>query len=533
MRTTGSRPRANSSTPMLDRGHKSSFAIRGNDKDNGGDDDIVLSSFTAEPQPNSANVAVAPEFTTISLDIALERKLQRAKRKMDLATSRLNNISRNGGDTKQARQELEAASQAYISLSQSIDPAYIFDTINNDETRQAYASYQREWQEYEKAMKEGRQKHFYNLAAGGFGNVVCFGLGGIAGTLSGSAAVGLAVNTLAWTFAEPLISMIRATTVNNPYLDHYMPRQHLQARAMREWLDGSAGLERNRKFPWLDRDSEDGKPVLLNASEWLQRSSWRTLWAGKHFTDDLIYHVYSAMYGFTNCLPEFIDKSLYDPSTWQGIARFAAIRTAGGFVAGAIIQEGMQLLRASAMAHTGGRETVTKPHAFWRKEARYVGLLLDRIDERLAAHGVDPIEVKTLNLLKASLEIWHRKAIAKSALHSSVIYEWRVMVQSKRDAVGIDPEVPGKRLDTAASLVGKGLCQVPGIIVGHVAGLATAQSAAPWIRWAAYLVPPLVSIGWGFSFRREFEVVARTMLGAAQGIARRCCCMPEQDGADI
>ncbi len=115
MRTTGSRPRANSSTPMLDRGHKSSFGIRGNDKDNGGDDDIVLSSFTAEPQPNSANVAVAPEFTTISLDIALERKLQRAKRKMDLATSRLNNISRNGGDTKQARQELGGDADAVVA----------------------------------------------------------------------------------------------------------------------------------------------------------------------------------------------------------------------------------------------------------------------------------------------------------------------------------------------------------------------------------------------------------------------------------
>jgi hypothetical protein len=529
MRATGNRPRANSSTPMLDRSYQPSSVIRGNDKDNGGDDHIVLGTFTVDARPQGGNVAAAPEFTAISLDIALERKLQRCKRKMDLAASRLINIQRNGGDTGQARKELEAASQAYITLSQSIDPAYIFDTINTEETRRAYASYQREWQAYEKAMKEGGQKHFYNLAAGGFGNLVCFGLGGIAGALSGSAALALAINTLAWTFAEPLISMIRATTINNPYLDFYMPRQHLQARAIREWLDGSAELERNRKFPWLERDSKDGEPVLLNAGEWLERTSWRGLWAGKHFTDDLIYHVYSAMYGFTNCLPEFIDKSLYDPSTRQGIARFAGIRTAGGFVAGAFIQEGMQLLRASAMAHTGGRETVTKPREFWRKEARYVGLLLDRIEERLAAHGVDPSEATTLKMLRASLEIWHRKAIAKSALHSSMMYEWRVMVQSKREAVGIDPEVPGKRLDTAASLIGKGLCQVPGIVVGHVAGLATAQSTAPWVRWTAYLVPPLVSIAWGFSFRREFEVVARTMLGAAQGVSRRCCCTPEQD----
>lgn len=427
------------------------------------------------------------------------------------------------------RQELEAATAAYSRLSASVNPHYLFHTINDDASRAAYDSYQRDWQAYEKATREGCAKHAHNLAAGGVGNFVCFGLGGIVAVYSGSWAAGFVINTVAWTFGEPLISMMRATTVNNPYLDFYMARQHLQARALRERLDGSADQARNRKYPWVDRDS--GKTEWLNAREWLDRSSWRTLWAGKHFTDDLIYHVYSAVYGLTNCLPEFLGKQFYDMSTVQGKLAYAGIRTAGGMVAGAIIQEGMQLLRAAAMAHTGGKETVTKPRAFWKREAEYVAMLLKRIDDKLAAHGLDSVERATLGQLKTSFQLWHDKALAKSRFHSSLVYEWRVMLQAKRDALGIDPEVPGKRLDTVASLLGKGACQLPGIAVGKTLGAAATNSSIPLVRWAGYLVPPLVSIAWGFSFRREFEVVARTMLGAGQWIAR--CCAAEEDAGDV
>jgi hypothetical protein len=193
----------------------------------------------------------------------------------------------------------------------------------------------------------------------------------------------------------------------------------------------------------------------------------------------------------------------------------------------------MQLLRTSAMKHTGGKETVTKPCAFWDKEARYVSMLLDRIDDRLAVHGLDVAQKSTLEQLKASLLLWHQKAVAKSSFISSLAYEWRVMLQSKRDAVGIDPEVPGKRLDTLASFIGKGASHLPGIAVGQLAGSAATRSALPWVRWSGYIVPPLVSIAWGFSFRREFEVVGRTMLGVGQAIARKCCCPVEQNDTGV
>nr|WP_217345952.1 hypothetical protein [Noviherbaspirillum sp. L7-7A]MBV0880309.1 hypothetical protein [Noviherbaspirillum sp. L7-7A] len=542
MDATKGRQRSNSSTPMLNRNQPSSSSVKGNDRDNGGeDDDIVLQPFTSTQATDKTNhsnsshtssiVSGAPAFMTISLDSALQQRLIRYQRRVDLASSRLANIISRGGDAKQALAESIAATTALSRLQLSIDPAYLFHTINDDVTRNSYARYQREWEAYQKATKESGHKHFHNLAAGGVGNFICFGLGGIAGAYSGSWLVGFTINTVAWTFAEPLISMMRATTVNNPYMDFYMVRQRLQARALRERLDGTADLEWNRKFPWSDRGSNQTE--WLNASEWLERTSWQGLWAGKHFTDDVIYHVYSVMYGLTNCLPEFLGKALYDMSTWHGKLAYGGIRAAGGFIAGAVIQEGMQLLRASAMEHTGGKETVTKPLAFWEKEANYVDMLLERIKDRLAAHGLDVAEKSKLEQLKASLLLWHQKAVAKSSFLPSLAYEWRVMLQSKREATGIDPEVPGKRLDTLASFIGKGVSQLPGIAVGQLAGSAATRSALPWVRWSGYIVPPLVSIAWGFCFRREFEVVARAMLGAGQGIARRCCFLAEQDDTDI
>jgi hypothetical protein len=155
MRPYEGRQRSNSSTPMLNRHRPSSSYVKGNDRDNGGgDDDIVLQTFTSTQaagstsNSHSTGASDALAFMTISLDSALQQKLTRAKRKMDLATSRLANISKHGGDTKQARQELNAAITAFSRLNQSIDPAYLFHTINDTASRDAYARYQREWHAY-------------------------------------------------------------------------------------------------------------------------------------------------------------------------------------------------------------------------------------------------------------------------------------------------------------------------------------------------------------------------------------------------
>ena len=68
-------------------------------------------------------------------------------------------------------------------------------------------------------------------------------------------------------------------------------------------------------------------------------------------TDDMPYYLYSAAYGAANCLPEFTSASLYDTRTWQGLLTFIGIRTSAGMIAGASLQECIQLLRARHIYH--------------------------------------------------------------------------------------------------------------------------------------------------------------------------------------
>jgi hypothetical protein len=195
--------------------------------------------------------------------------------------------------------------------------------------------------------------------------------------------------------------MMRATTFTNPYLDLYMIRQHLQARAAREALDGTSELSRNRKFAWTD--SASGDTEWLNAADWLARTSWLTLWGGKHLTDDAPYHLYSAAYGAANCLPELISSSLYDRKTTQGLLTSIGVRTGAGMIAGAALQECVQLLRASQAGHTGGREIVTKTLSLWKDEAAWLDLLLTDIDAQRAKVGMDPTQKQAYDTLRLSV----------------------------------------------------------------------------------------------------------------------------------
>jgi hypothetical protein len=533
-----SRRRADSTTPMLEK-HRNTVDIergKGADllvEDDRRDDSVELHNMATKavlPGAHAASQAAGGS----GFDVTLQRELKRSTRKLDLARFRLTQVHKAGGDIARVTSDLSKVIDELSRFLLIADPAQLLDAVMSDRTKQARSAYLQKLQNFETGVKAGRGKHGWNLIAGGAGNLLCFGVGGaistalaapVMGLGSGIAAaapfIGLGINTLAWTFAEPLISMMRATNHTNPYLDLYMVRQHLQARAAREKMDGTAGLSKNRKFAWTNASTRETE--WLNASDWLARTSWLTLWSGKHFTDDEPYHIYSAAYGAANCLPELASASLYNKATWQGLGTAIGIRTAAGMIAGASLQECIQLLRASQTEHTGGREVVTRTIALWKEEAAWLTLLLADIENKQSTVGKDDIQKQAYASLRASVALWHEKATAKSAWTTSVLYEWRAMLQSKRQAMGIDPEVPGKRLDTAASFIGKAVSQLPGIAVGSLAS-RTARSVVPWIRWAGYLVPPLASIGaGGFVIRRELEASARVMMGAVHGLGRRCC----------
>jgi hypothetical protein len=520
-----SRKRANSETPMLEKHRNVNVSESAHDVDMLVDDDrndssIELPGMGATSVLGSAHAASQTD-QGFSFDATLERKLKRSQIKLDLARFRLNQLHAAGNDTAQAGKALDQAIEELCGFVLIADPGQLLNEVMSDATRQARSAHLHKLGRLETGVKAGYAKHGWNLVAGGVGNLLCFGIGGSLSTLAANPLLGLGINTTLWTFAEPLISMMRATTYTNPYLDLYMVRQHLQARAAREALDGTSALDRNRKFAWTNPASGDTE--WLNAADWLARTSWLTLWGGKHLTDDAPYHLYSAAYGAANCLPELISSSLYDRKTTQGLWTSIGVRTGAGMIAGAALQECVQLLRAGQAKHTGGREVVTKTLSLWKDEAAWLDLLLNDIENQRGQVGITPIQKQAYDTLRLSVMLWHEKAVAKSALTTSILYEWRAMVQSKRQAIGIDPEVPGKRLDTAASFIGKALSQVSGIAVGTLAPKAVA-SPVPWIRWAGYLVPPLASIGaGGFIIRRELEASARVMLGAVQGLGRRCC----------
>ena len=538
------RKRADSTTPILEKHRNINDIERGKDadilvEDDRRDDSIELPNMGATPVLSGAHAASQAAQGT-GFDVTLQRELKRSTRKLDLARFRLTQVHKAGGDIAKVMSDLNTVIDELSRFLLIADPAQLLDAVMSDSTKQARTAYLNKLQNFETEVKAGCGKHGWNLIAGGAGNVLCFGVGGAistalaapvmgysGGLVAASPLIGLGINTLAWTFAEPLISMMRATTHTNPCLDLYMVRQHLQARAAREKLDGTAGLSKNKKFAWTNATTRETE--WLNASDWLARTSWLTLWSGKHFTDDEPFHIYSAAYGAANCLPELAYASLYDKTTWQGLGTAIGIRTAAGMIAGASLQECIQLLRASQAEHTGGREVVTKTIALWKEEAAWLALLLADIESKQSTAGKDEISKQAHETLRASVTLWHEKATAKSAWTTSVLYEWRAMLQSKRQAIGIDPEVPGKRLDTAASFIGKAVSQLPGIAVGSLAS-RTARSVVPWIRWAGYLIPPLASIGaGGFIIRRELEASARVMMGAMHGLGRRCCGGPDAE----
>jgi hypothetical protein len=498
----------------------------GNDEDNTpGGVSIELADRTIMRTPGVADRQARDDK---DCDAILRRKLDKARRKKDLATFRLARMNEQGGDVAKVRQELQSAIEAVTELLLISDPGQQLDQVMSPGTRSLRNAYMQKLGAFEASSKAGWGKHGWNLAAGGIGNALCFGIGSTITILSGSAATGLVVNMVAWTFAEPLISMLRATTVTNPCLDRYMVRQRLQARAAREWLDGASALEKNRRFPWEDRAT--GEVQWLNAAEWLNKTSWLSLWSGKYLTDDLPYYGYSVAYGIVNPMPEIAGTHLYSGSTAGGLATNIGSRVGAGIIAGALIHACVQWQRAAHAGQTGGAEVVTKTRSVWEEEAAYLALLLKDIDNKRNTPDINPLEQGALLELRHSVQLWHDKATAKSGRCSSVLYEWRAMLQSKREAMGIDREVPGKRLDTAASFLGKGLCQVAGVAVGAL-GAEAIKSTTPWVRWTGYLVPPLAGIGaGGFIIRRELEVAARVMFGAAQGVVRRCrCCTSQED----
>lgn len=453
-----------------------------------------------------------------------------------------------------ANRAIEAEKEKIKALEDKIerhqatsDPGMLLESMHTPETVAKWRAYVAAWvaeQNYYSVSTERgfHTKHLWNLASGLGGYWLCFGPGVAVGTLYGPAAgaavgvatgvpllgygvelfLGPAVSTISWTLCEPLLAMIRATSWSSPELEGYGELERLRARAMREWIDGSADLPRNRKFEFAEPGS--GTRLRLNAADYLARkgSSLTTLYAGKMGDTDLPYGIYAVANGVRNCLPDMLgNPDLYQPMAWNLGSRLVA-----GTFAGPLTAEAIQLLRQFWQK---GIESVTMSRATWTLLADYLQSLIKDCDDKIGKER-DPVSKERLAQARDALQPMLYKARQKSGLLSSISYEVQTLWQRKREAVGVDAEAPGKRLNTIASGIGKFACQAPGALASGLAKPFVAAGGG-W-RIAANIVAPSVQILCGFIFRREAEFHARVSFGAMAGLRNRIrrCCRAEDDG---
>jgi hypothetical protein len=330
------------------------------------------------------------------------------------------------------------------------------------------------------------------------------------------------VSTVSWTLCEPLLAMIRATSWGNTTLESYNEYERLRARAWREAIDGSSELERNRKFEWPD--SAGGKPVRLNAAQYLERrgTSLGALYVAKMGDSDIPYGIYAVANSMRNCMPDMLGEStLYTHMGWNLGSRLLA-----GTVAGPLTAEAIQLARAWRGT---GKETVTMSRATWHLLADYLESLRNNCDDRISKEK-EPMRKERLQQVRDAVLAMLYKARQKSGWFSSISYEMETLWQKKREAVGVDVEAPGKRLNTIATAIGKFVCQVPGALAGGLAKPLVASGTLT-LRTAANIAAPSVQIYAGFIFRREAEFCARTAFGALAGLRNRIlhCCPSEEE----
>jgi hypothetical protein len=195
-----------------------------------------------------------------------------------------------------------------------------------------------------------------------------------------------------------------------------------------------------------------------------------------------------------------------------------------------------QGLRRAISGATQGQEVVNKSLHVWKLEARYLKSYIQDIEEELSRTNLSADDARQLRQQLVEVRAQHVKAHAKSGLLTSIGHEFGVMFQKKRESTGTDPDMPGKRLDTVCSILGKTTSLLPGLLATQLCQpLASSDSLME--RMIAYTVPPLFLIAWpGFAMRTEFQDWWRSLYGASKGMlsAMRagCCCAADPDVGD-
>ena len=415
----------------------------------------------------------------------------------------------------------------------------IMDRVKTDATKDLEQTFQRVWDDYQRTQRSSCTKYLWTIVAGGIAYTIPFGTGTLLARGLGIPYLVTIVAAVLHTLAEPLWTMVRATTWTNPASEAYTGRQRARARANGDAWRYLAHVPPKTKMLWVDPVT--GQRVLLTAAQALATNQELWLWMHKTISDDVTFLIFSVLYAVKNVMPEFFGRALFDRSTPEGMRNDLLAQYGAGFLSGALTMLAGQRIRRGIAPATGGREVVAKTLHIWRLEARYLKAYAEDIRDELSRSSLSRADARLLRAKLAEVTKAHEKARAKSRLPSSIHYEFSVMFQKKRLASGADPDMPGKRLDTACSILGKVTSLLPSLAVTYLTQ-PLAQSPDPMTRLIAHVAVPFALVVWpGFAMRTEFQDWYRSLFGAAKGMVSAlragCCCAPKdpedaEDSAD-
>jgi hypothetical protein len=381
----------------------------------------------------------------------------------------------------------------------------------------------------------GCAKEGWDLLAGFMAFVLCFSPGTMMSVAYKNPWLLLLIAPAVWTFGERLPPTVRATSWKNANADEIIPKfMKMQERRARDWVRSwRASLAKRQKvYPWTDPGA--GQSRNLTAAQYLKKIEFFSAWIRKYWTDDLVYFWYTAMYGSRYTLlthyttPAFL-------ATPQGFAvSMLTLFTAGG-TAGALTMFSMQKCRRFAYekAHgtTNGGAILTRSRAVWTAATiateKDIALLKKKAAKPKEAH--ESIGVAEY---RKCLKDEKKRAVSKSSFLSSIAYEIRPLLQTKRRRDDAKGEVAGKRIETVSGFIAKNIALLPVVLFAEYVTqpyVEKSEQVPEHLMWIQYFLLIV-----GFSGRKEFEIVGRVLSGLLFGlrdVIRDCRGLPDDEEA--
>lgn len=475
---------------------------------------------------------VRPENTgALSANPRVERQMQKLCGKLERNTRKIATIGPDApGQRKEIllkqRQDLTGRMNDCMRLLDPNLAGTVMERAKSDATRDLELTYQRVWDDYQHRQKGSCTKYLWTFLAGGVAYSIPFGTATMLSRWFEMPYLVPPVAGLLHTLAEPLWTMVRATTWTNPASVAYVGRQRARARANGDAWRYLANVQPKAKMLWTDPLT--GKRTVLTAAQALATNQELWLWLHKTVSDDVPFFIFSLFYSIKNVMREPFGPELFDRSTPNGMRNDLAAQFAAGFLSGAVTMLVAQGIRRGIAGATKGSEVATKSRHVWSLQARFLGSYAEDIRDMLTRSNLSRQETRLLRAKLREVQAEQAMARAKSWLPGSVFYEFSVMFQKKRVASGSDPDMPGKRLDTLCSILGKMTSLLPSLAVGMLCQ-PLAKSPDMTTRLIAHLAVPFSLVTWpGFAMRTELQDWYLSLFGACKGMVSAmragCCC---------